>query len=159
VQPELPPDLGMAQRCMVHWVDQGSIGGAALQYLIHKERYCMLQLPDPNHRVWNDVKAACSSAMLPLWRAARLQQPEEQRWAWHARGSARAGRVLWASRKTRREARLATCSVLHQCGDVRAASEPSGVCMSSCVRVRRTIVQLTLVFNLPYGPFGKGSWH
>jgi hypothetical protein len=69
--------------------DQGSIGTAGLHFLVNFLGYFLVLLPDPNHRIWNDIKTACQ----------------------------RATRFWW-----------------------------------------KTLVSLTLVFNLNYGPFGKGHW-
>jgi hypothetical protein len=84
---ELP--LGDPPITFVHWIDQGSIGAAAMNFCINSLMYFMLVMPDPNHRVWNDIKLAAQKA---------------QRYWW------------------------------------------------------RTFVQMTLVYNLAYGPFGKGHW-
>jgi len=84
--PELPDDLHK-QPTFVHFIDQGSVGASSMNFLINSLGYFMLLLPDPNHRVWNDIKNAMQ----------------------------RSSRFWW-----------------------------------------ETVVFFTLVFNVNYGPFGKG---
>jgi len=85
---ETPEEHVADQGTQVHVTDQGSTGAAALFYLIYCLGYVMQVFPDPNHRVWNDVKGAAQHCKSFLW---------------------------------------------------------------------RTIVQFVHVFNLNYGPFGKGN--
>ena len=87
-RPEIPPGNELWPG-VVHWVDQGSVGASALNFCINALGYHMVMFPDPNHRVWNDIKAAAQKSKEYFW---------------------------------------------------------------------KTIVQLTLVFNLNYGPFGKSRW-
>ena len=86
--PEIPPG-GALWPSVTHWIDQGSVGSAALSFCINHLGYHMLALPDPNHRVWNAVKMATQKSKAFFW---------------------------------------------------------------------KTIAQLTLVFNLNYGPFGSSRW-
>ena len=86
---EQPPDK-KEWPSVVHCIDQGSVGSSVMHYLMHSAGYFMVVLPDPKHRVWNDIKMAAQHSRQFYW---------------------------------------------------------------------RTIVQMTLVFNLNYGPFGKGSWY
>ena len=84
---ETPAHFVDDQPTQVHCTDQGSVGAAGMFFLIFSLGYFMQVFPDPNHRVWNDIKLAAQRCNCFLW---------------------------------------------------------------------RTIVQLTHVFNLNYGPFGKG---
>ena len=65
--PEVPTDHSMWPS-MVHWVDQGSVGAAALNFCIDALGYHMLALPDPNHRVWNDIKMAAQKSKVYFWK-------------------------------------------------------------------------------------------
>ena len=85
---EIPPGAARWPG-ITHWVDQGSVGAAGLNFCMHRLGYHMVMLPDPNHRVWNDIKGATQRCAGFYW---------------------------------------------------------------------KTIVQMTLVFNLNYGPYGKGRW-
>ena len=73
----------------VFCIDQGSNGWSAIQYGIQKMQRLIRLTNDPNHRMWNDIKAACKKSAAYTW---------------------------------------------------------------------RTMLELTLVFNLNYGPFGSKQW-
>ena len=73
----------------VFCIDQGSVGWSAIQYGIQKMQRLVRLTNDPNHRTWNDIKAACKKSAAYTW---------------------------------------------------------------------RTMMELTLVFNLNYGPFGSKQW-
>ncbi len=57
---------------MVHFADQGSINTAGIYFLQNHLGYYMLLLPDPNHRMWNDIKGAAQKCTAYLWRTMVL---------------------------------------------------------------------------------------
>ncbi len=67
--PELPSEV---PEFSVHWSDQGSTGAAGMHFLTYSLGYWLWLLPDPNHRVWNDIKAACKATEAYLWRVVVL---------------------------------------------------------------------------------------
>lgn len=65
-KPELPVVPLSKVPLLLATMDQGSIGSAAMQFMA-KSMTCMM-IPDPYHRIWNDLKGAMRQALGCPWR-------------------------------------------------------------------------------------------